>query len=289
MKKSRPSAAQRWTVMFIGDHGQVITLKRFKLLVLGALILLLAAAAAAGILFFYNQKMAYSNRNLHRKLEIAEEQIKNMRHQADLLMARIALAEAKADDSAKGAPVVAEEPLEAAAAEEPETPPPASIEEKQMPAKPEPVPAQPKPLPETAVSEASPTEPTPEPAAAVTVEVENMTIVHRKQEGSLRCEFKLVNVSRKSQRITGRAVVILKGDELPPAEWIAMPKVALVDGQPSGKSGGYAFAIRNWRTMRMNVAVAGEVERFNLAEVYVFSETGELWLREVQPIRVQPG
>jgi hypothetical protein len=119
------------------------------------------------------------------------------------------------------------------------------------------------------------------------VEIENMKVTHQAGNGLLRCEFKLRNVSPSPQRLDGHVIVVLKGDNLQPGDWLAMPDVKLVDGQPAATSKGYRFAVRNWRTMRMRATVAGPVERFNLAEVYVFSEEGELWLQEVQPISFQ--
>ena len=53
-KTKRPGADRRWTLLFIGDHGNVVTLKHFKAMVIGIGFLFFLAVAVAALLFFQN-------------------------------------------------------------------------------------------------------------------------------------------------------------------------------------------------------------------------------------------
>ena len=53
-KTKRPGSDRRWTLLFIGDHGNVITLKRFKAIVLATACVLFLALGALAVFIFLN-------------------------------------------------------------------------------------------------------------------------------------------------------------------------------------------------------------------------------------------
>ena len=54
-KSKRPGTDRRWTLLFIGDHGNVVTLKRFKAIVLATGFLFLVATLGLNFSFFKNK------------------------------------------------------------------------------------------------------------------------------------------------------------------------------------------------------------------------------------------
>lgn len=275
--------------MFIGDHGKVIELKHIRWLIVGTMVLLAAAIISAVVLFIFNQKLSYANKNLRRSLETSQARMTKVRQQTDMLMAQVALAEARAKDAAPetippegstGETVTDSQPAVAPAVQATTSPP----EAVSKPPEPRPAPkpaAKPKlqkPVPAPVVVEA--------PQDSVLVEIDNLILSRPEGNGPLNLEFKLRNVSPQPHRIEGRVIAILKGDDLLPTEWLTIPKVRLEDGRPSEKK-GHRFAINNWRTMRMKTSYSGPLGRYNLAEIFVYSSDGEVLLREVHPVKPQ--
>jgi hypothetical protein len=227
--------------------------------------------------------------------------MKKVRQQTDLLMAQLALAEVKASDAARKASEpqadsreAIVEPQQTVTPEPPANTPPPTVASNPPGPKPaanlsaQPKPAGPKPI-EPKQAEAKQGEPAPRtmtaevPQDPVMVEIDNLQLTRPDGTGVLNLEFKLRNVSPRPRRIEGRVIAILKGDDLPASEWVTFPRVKLVDGRPSEKN-GYRFAINNWRTMRLKTNFSGPLERYNLAEIYVFSSEGQMWLREAEPV-----
>lgn len=285
--------------MFIGDHGKVIELKHMRWLAGGTLFILMAAVLAAAVLFVLNQKLSHSNRILRQHLEATQTEMKKVRQQTDLLMAQLAVAQVKAgeadptpaapesdttgageetESAPGGTDKPSESPSSSSPGQKPDTgpapEPPSEPESKQAAGKP---PAADKPESASPAGEAS---------GDVMVEIDNLEVNAPQGSGTLKLEFKLRNVSPKPQRIEGRALAILKGDNLSPAQWITIPRVKLVEGRPAEQK-GYRFAINNWRTMRLRTNFSGSIERYNLVEIYVFSEDGDIWLREVHAVPPQ--
>ena len=95
MNKSKttkhPGADRRWTLLFIGDHGNVITLKHFKAIVIGIGFLFVIAVTVATVLFFRNQGILNQNKALHKRFADSENKIEKLRHEKEILMARLVL------------------------------------------------------------------------------------------------------------------------------------------------------------------------------------------------------
>jgi hypothetical protein len=294
--------------MLIGDHGKVIELKHIRWLIGGTLLLLCGTFLAAALLFVNNKKLSGANDNLSQSLETSRAQVKKVRQQTELLMAQLALAEARAKDAAQeqipppaksidaadkpgtdAQPVVEEAvPLKTA------DPPPSksALKAAGKPAV--------KPNPDSAPSPPSDQGESPQRAAAakteparpkdkageevVMVEIDGLELSRPPGSGTVKLEFKVRNVSPRPQRIEGRVLAILKGDNVPAARWIPIPNVKLVDGRPA-EVRGHRFAINNWRTMRMRKNFSGDLEPYNLVEIYIYSMDGKIWLRELEPVK----
>ena len=201
----RPGADRRWTLLFIGDHGNVITLKHFKAIVIVMGSLFVLAVVFAIVLFFQNQGVLKQNKDLQKSFTDSRKQIEKLRHEKEILMARLVRAEAKTKEN------VAEErqiPQEKKVAQPTATPP-------QVGSKPKPVKTVEK---KSAVPQAAPPKPAPaetdEAEPVISVAVENFKVSRESGNKNLNAQFKIKNTSTAPQRAAGRIVVVLKGDDL---------------------------------------------------------------------------
>ena len=283
-KAKRRGADRRWTLLFIGDHGNVIALKRLKAIIMAAAFIFFSTICAGIILFFANHDTIAKNKELQEFLEKSKAQIETLRHEKEVLMARLVIAESKAKNNiAEGRknqgeidstnPTepkpqsvlkesgVKKEPL---AKEEQKNPPVATV-------------MQPKPL---AVE-------TDKAAPVLSVAVEDFSISSEPNSENLNAQFKIKNTSAQSQPISGHAVVVLKGDDLPKQEWLVMPAVDMIGDIPSGNR-GKTFSIQRFRTMNFPFKTPDHYDAFETAVVYVFLKSGELLLEEDFPVTLPP-
>ena len=274
----RPGADRRWTLLFIGDHGNVITLKHFKAIVIVIGSLFVLAVVLAIVLFFQNQGVLKQNKDLQKSFTDSRKQIEKLRHEKEILMARLVRAEAKTKEN------VAEErqiPQEKKVAQPTATPP-------QVASKPKPVKTVEK---KSAVPQAAPPKPAPaetdEAEPVISVAVENFKVSRESGNKNLNAQFKIKNTSTAPQRAAGRIVVVLKGDDLQVDQWLVMPAVALAGDKPSGKR-GKSFSIQRFLTMNLTSKAPHYADQFQSAAVYVFTNTGELLLERDFSVNLPP-
>ncbi|MEJ2100481.1 MAG: hypothetical protein P8X68_10945 [Desulfobacterales bacterium] len=269
---------RRWTLLFIGDHGNVIALKRFKAIVTAAASIFFIAICAVAILFFINRGTGAKNKELQIFLEKSKNQIENLRHEKEVLMARLVVAESKAKKSdAEDRQGQGETKTVDQIAPKPSAPIKEPAQKVDQKIAPEPKTSQPKPV---AVEKDK-----PEPVLSVAVE--DFSVSYEPDSKNLNAQFKIKNTGPESQPVSGRTVVVLKGDDLPINQWLVMPAVAMVGDVPSGKR-GKAFSIRRFRTMNFNFKSPDYFDEFQTAVVYVFLRSGELLLEEDFPVTLPP-
>jgi hypothetical protein len=278
IKSKRPGADRRWTLLFIGDHGNVITLKNFKAIVIGIGSLFFLAVVFAIVLFFQNQGALKQNKDLQKRFTDSRKQIDKLRHEKEILMARLIRAEVRTKEN------VAEERLipQKTKAAQPTTPSP------QVASKPKPVKTVEK---KSAVPQAAPPEPAPaetdEAEPVISVALENFQVSRESDNKNLNAQFKIKNNSTAPQRVAGRIVAVLKGDDLQVDQWLVMPAVGLAGDKPSGKR-GKSFSIQRFRTMNLTSKAPDYSDQFQFATVYVFSNTGELLLEQDFSVNLPP-
>ena len=79
-KASRRKADRRWTLLFIGDHGNVITLKRFKAIIFAVGFLFLLAVVLVAVLFLNHQKTQQQYSDLQNRLQRSQDQIETFQN-----------------------------------------------------------------------------------------------------------------------------------------------------------------------------------------------------------------
>lgn len=275
-KSKRSGADRRWTLLFIGDHGNVVTLKHFKVILIGIGSLFFLAIVFVAVLLYQNKGILKQNKDLQKRFADSEKHIEQLRHENEILMARLVRAEAKMKATVAGDRQIPQKIKVA----EPTVPPP------QVALKPKPVKADGKKPSVPRAARPAPDE-TDEAEPVISVAVENFKISRESENKSLNAQFKIKNTSPEQQRIAGRAVVVLKGDDLQKDQWLVMPAVGLAGDKPSGKS-GKSFSIRRFRTMNFTSKAPHYSDQVQTAAVYVFSKTGELLLEQDFLVKLPP-
>jgi hypothetical protein len=273
-KPAKPD--KRWTLLFIGNHGRTITLKRFKgMVLLTCLVLCLCLAITAGLLYVSLNIRQEKNR-LASDLQDFKAQIKALRYEKDVLMTKLVLAESRspAGPAEAAAPESQPQPRQSTTNDQPDADPSA------QPAK---VPAE---SPAEAAAAAPPAD-TP-PDAKLSVALEDFNLSADAEENLLRVQFKIKNTSANSQRVAGYAIVVLKGEQLRTDKWLAIPRIALSDGRPTGRQRGYAFGINHFKTMRFKTNLPRAPEMYQQATAFIFSEKGDLLLEQDFPVNLPP-
>jgi hypothetical protein len=274
-----PGDKRRWTVLFIGDHGKVIAFKRIKFLLTLAGAAFLLSLAAVCLLAVVNQRLHRRNTELQQGLEASAQEIRDLRHDRDLLTAQAVLMETKMSETLAGgnrSSAAVLEPVPAGAADK--------------------APSQPLPGPpgEASASGKSPA-PTSAPAAVRTpvgtgegIAAEDLGIKYHRGRNTLELKFKIVNTSPGQKPVNGHAVAVLKGSHLEPREWMAMPAVSLTNGRPSGRQPGYRFSISHSKAFTHTMPAPRDLPAYDAAILYVFSNAGELLTAREFSVDISP-
>ncbi len=276
-KTRRRGADRRWTLLFIGDHGKQYTIKRFKVIIATVGCVFLLVLAFLAILLWGHQKSLAENKDLQRRLQNSQQQIETLRHEKEILMARLVVAESQSKESRLNQ-TPQKNPIATKAAGNVVSP--ASV--------PKPVP-KPEKKPSVAAARQLPAAgpQANETEAVMKVAVDNFKVSRDAGKGTVTAQFKIKNTSSGNLRADGVAVVILKGNDLTIYQWLVMPMVDLIGNKPTGKR-GKRFVIKRFRTMNFTSRAPKYADQFQLAEVYVFSKTGQPLLEREFAIKLPP-
>ena len=273
-KSRRSKPDRRWTLLFIGDHGRVITLKRFKGIVFFTGLVFVFSVAAIVLLYWYNQSINRKNEKLESSLDLFQKRIQTLRHEKEILMARLVLAESRVKESIDNPSDI-------------ETPKPWLAEKQNEPSQKKSTVVAAKQKKTPAVTPSVNSQPVAEPADInLSVNIEDFNILKLSDPRKIKIQFKIKNTSPNSQRVSGHAIVVLKGDDLKPKMWLSVPPMGLVDGKPTGKQRGGSFSINYFRTMRFTTNSPQSPLDYNKAAVYVYTGKGQLLLEEEFPAEI---
>ncbi|MDX2499781.1 MAG: hypothetical protein QNL14_04650 [Deltaproteobacteria bacterium] len=269
----RSKQDRRWTLLFIGNHGRTITLKRFKgIVILAFLVLFVSIGVAVGI-FAWNLKIIMDNHGLKDDLKNMSNQVDALRHDKDILMTRLVVAESKVENSSVGK---SKEPDADKITRQEQRIVDNKIEETQAAIKKTTPPASKQTEPQQSAVSAD---------SELSVAVENFQISSQPNENRLKVWFKIKNTSPNSRKVSGHTIVVLKGDQ---TSWLPIPWMPLVDGRPTGKRRGHSFGINYFKTMRLSARVPKSPEEFETATLFVFTREGDLLLEKQYPVNLPP-
>jgi hypothetical protein len=249
------TADRRWTLLFMGNRGRTITFRHFKGAVMTVAAIMVLLTGLCGWFVLRHRDAKIETQQLEKKIENLNGAVASLRNEKDILTARLVVAESRVEETL------------AKVKEEPPAPSPA-----------------PKPAvrPEAVRAPSAPGPELPQSADA-----QNFIVYFEPEVNTLGVEYRIVNTGSKAQPLTGRTVVILKDESEDPANWLILPAVPIIGGQPTG-DGGKSFSIYNFRTMRFKVNDQSGPEQYKTATVYVFAASGTLLLEKDFTVGVQP-
>ncbi|MBC8199250.1 MAG: hypothetical protein ISS67_02780 [Desulfobacterales bacterium] len=265
-KSSKPSKkAGSWSILFLGDHGQIISIKRPKKLVITLAVVLVVAIVSFSWLLIVFKSTREDNKNLSSALDISRQKVMSLRDEKDLLMVRLVVAESKiknkdADMSLDTDPSVETEADSEKVDKTASLPNKKQVEEK------------------TAFTRSEKFKKTT---------VEDFIVLFEPDTAALKVEFKIVNTSQNAQPVSGHAFVILKQSEVDQKSWLTFPSVPLASGKPTLFKKGQHFSISRFKTMKFKTQNKVDPKQFKTATVFVFTTTGELLLEKSFPVEIK--
>lgn len=276
--------------MFVGDHGRVFSIKRFKGLVYLWFFFLAAAVFTSLGLYYLYQETNRKNQKLSLYLENTRKQFIAMRRDKDILMARLVVAESRLE---RLEAEMRAEKTDAGERENPEgneTTAVDSDEKKETENTKPTLPAEMTTDLKASVDQPDSAEPvrqgnTSEMPASVSVE--NLKIVYETSTQTIRAQFKLSNIDDNSDPISGYTAVVLKNDDQGPDSWITMPRLQLKSGKPDGRKKGQYFSIYRFKTVRFKVSSRANPEKYRSATVFVFDSNKELLYEKSFPVDIE--
>ncbi len=282
--------AGRWTLLFVGDRGKVIPVKRFKgLAITLTFTFSIVVALAVGLYFLYSSE-AEENRSLINALGVSRQKVKSLQDEKELLMVRMVLAESKV----KAVRIETEEKTiekktdlskdnNASAAIEPPAPDINKVVETVQG-----VPAEKAAAVAAAVKdEPDISEPSMSDAEPQRVSIEELMVSTALEGNNLQVTFKLRKSDQNIATISGHAFVVLKHDRDDRKQWFAIPSVSLVSGKPSRIRRGQYFSIARFKIMKFQHKYSGDPQRFQYVTVFIYNADAKLLLESEFPITVQ--
>jgi len=273
---------KRWTLMFVGDHGKVFSIKRFKgLAFLWISSLFVSIFIAAGLYYLY-QNMYQAHKKLGVSLENSQRVLISLRNEKDLLMARLVVAEFKlaalqAEAGKRQAEAVSDNSVAG----------PSPVEKKQGVTA---VKKSPRPPPVEQEKQRSDTEKvtvsTVETPGSINVAVEDFKMYYEPDTRIYRAQYKLKNIDSNSTPIAGYTAVVLKDDALSQDKWITLPTIKLVAGKPFGYKRGQYFSISRFKIVKFKKKNSSNPKQFDTATVFVFDAQKRLLLEKDFQVRI---
>ena len=84
-----------WTLLFVGDNGNIVRVQNFKFLVIAWISALFISTTAAAGLYYLYQDNTQEIDSLKQVLNSSREKARSLRDEKDILMARLVVAESK--------------------------------------------------------------------------------------------------------------------------------------------------------------------------------------------------
>lgn len=272
-----PEERRPWTVLFIGDHGRVISFTRTKSLAWLAAAAFGMSLAAVAVLAVVNVSLHRRTVELQASLAASSRTISELREERDLLTAHVVLVETRMREISAGfSPAAPSAGAAAPASDGGRNPPiPAADAEANTVLKAETDGALPAVEPPVGMEEG--------------ISIDDFKLLGDAEKKRLEISYRLVVAGAGQKPQAGSVVVVLKAEGIPPEEWLTMPDVGVVRGRPANPQKGYAFSIRNSKRFEHALPFPKQIPAYTHAVVYVFSRRGELMTAREYPVLLNRG
>ena len=259
--------------MFIGDNGKTIRIRKIRELAFILVFTLVVAITAAISFYIFYKNTIEKNKILQNSFETSKQQIISLRHEKDILMTRMVVAESGletifADTQEKSINKHSgKSTAESSFVKTNHNA--ADVKKDALSVKKQPV------------SSASAQFQKP-PVAAI----KDFIFFCEPDSDVLKVQFTIKKIEPNSKSISGYIFVILKNNEPGFDKWLTLPYVSLVSGEPSQADKGQYFSITRFKTIKFKKKNQTVLNRFNNAMVFVYNKKGKLMLKKNFPLLI---
>jgi len=282
LQSSKPTRKnKRWTLLFVGDQGKVVTIRWFRWIVILWASLLVLAATVSGTLYYLYRHARNEIVSLERSLDTIQQQIVGLRNDKEVLMAQLVVSETDMERlRARLGPKQVEKAPGDRSEDRTKKEPRSNSQVTQQR--------------EAAVSGLEGKLLSGDPPADsvaqendLKVSVEEFNVSHEDSSSTFRAQFILRNTGPDSNLVSGYTAVILKKLDTQPDKWLTLPTLKLAAGVPTGDKKGQYFSIARFKTVRFMVVSRMDPRQFNTATVYVFDANKNLLLEKNFSLNIQ--
>ena len=256
--------ADSWTILFLGDRGHIMSVRKPKRTVITLAIVLVIAMVSFFWLLIVSKNTIEDNKNLSNTLDMLRQEVVSLRDEKDLLMVRLVVAEAKIKN--RDADISPDSNSSVETADSKTIDKTASLPDKKQ-----------------AVEKTALTW----PEKLQRTSVEDFIVLFDPDADLLNVQFKVINASQGDQPVSGHAFVILKQNEDDQSSWLTFPAVSLASGKPAKFKKGQYFSILRFKIIKFKTHNEADPKRFKTATVFVFATTGNLMLEKSFPVEIK--
>jgi len=265
---------KKWSILFIGENGKVVTIKHFKGIVTGLVMSLAILIVGVAVLYYQYQNRTGRLEILRNDMAGVVTENRILRDEKEQMLARLVILESKLKAREKQGPPegIGEVPGKG------ETLKDAGDKSSSQGVKQD---KEPKEVQKQTVTPAAADSQTHVPP--VNIANKNLVVCQDPTSEDMRVEYKVFNTGAKDVPVAGRSVIVLKADNMNTEDWIVLPNVPLADLKPSGER-GKRFRIYNFRTLKYKVPSSAVKGRLVTATIFTFTEDGKLVMERDYPI-----
>jgi hypothetical protein len=268
---------KKWSILFIGEDGKVVTVKHFKGMVTGLALLLTILILFLVFLYFQYRSRAEYAESLRKDVADVAAENRSLKDEKDQMLARLVILESELkarEQQPEPAQGIGKLPGKAEPRQEVAKEASAQVAEREN----DPKDGQ-KQASTTPAVQGGPQAP------PISIANKNLIVCQDPTSDNMRVEYKVINTGAKDAPVAGRSVIVLKGDNMNSEDWIVLPNVPLSDLKPSGER-GKRFRIYNFRTIKYKVPSSEVKGRLETATIFTFTESGTFVAERDYPIEM---
>ncbi len=284
-------------MLFIDDHGKVVSFKYVRGLLISFICVILALLAVSFYFYYLQKSTLKKNSALQYDLAVSQQETKALQQEMRDLMFQLAEAQSSIRKSAalentkpeKEPSEIMKRGNEVRLAETRADNQKKIPSEKSRPVKKTSGNRTPAETPSEVGPKEVHTKKEEPPAASEkkqAVEVSEFFAYHDHELNALNVRFLIKKSIRSAAHISGHIFVIMKENDLDQKKWFPMPSVELASGKPSHIKEGQFFKIRNYKTVHIRSLHITGPKTFNHATLLVFTPSGELFFEKTYPVKI---
>ena len=269
----------RWSFLFVKENGEIISIDRFKELVITLVLVMIIMLAATTSLYFLYKSETGENKRLQKALKTFEDKIAALQDEKDVLMVRLVLAESKIKDGQSDRREnITEQSIETLSSESVPVKENTSLDSDKKAFGPD----KNRLVSKQAAVSFEPTKTAREIVKSeniTAVDVEDLDVFHDANKNSLKVKFILRKTDSNAKTVSGRAFIVLKSDKAEEDPFV-VPSVPLASGRPTQVRRGQYFSIAHFKWMKFEKKNQPVPKPLKHVTVFIFASSGELLLEK---------